>query len=488
MGKTPKSSKKTLIQTTPNGSNKIAMNKQQSRGVSYEINEKSRTVFKNGQLVFLRRTPKNDFYASWNPSPAKSRGKNLPSPVKFITEEKDEKDDSQNLSEIIDRLDDSTDAITHNKSQDDYAVYVDNDEIAAENDRIAAQAVQELGGIEDFLTIHDHNETPELLSQRAQITNDHNCSMEILKILQNIKSPTKEEENETRVSNFHLQLDEDNSNDTPTPPPVKEPSVKNFSIFDKSQRKPLANVENTLKTKSNNSSGKVKAIEDDQMIIDAGQKIFGPKTCAVCNTVYHPGNKEDEDAHKIKHDEALGVMKFNGWKNENVVFHFKDASKKGGRILEIRSSEKSHWKIAKNVLKVVDNQLNFSTRNAIRDENNSKIYLRIADDRVVGFLLAEHLEKNDQVSRIIPKTGNCEDIPSGRCKIGISRIWVAQDFRKQKIATNLVLTFERYFAYGAILKKGENYAFSHTTPDGTNFNSKYAGLPNGQFLTYNPCK
>ena len=92
------------------------------------------------------------------------------------------------------------------------------------------------------------------------------------------------------------------------------------------------------------------------------------------------------------------------------------------------------------------------------------------------------------VSRIIPKTGNCEDIPSGKCKIGISRIWVAQDFRKQKIATNLVLTFERYFAYGAILKKGENYAFSHTTPDGTNFASKYVGLPNGQFLTYNPCK
>ena len=92
------------------------------------------------------------------------------------------------------------------------------------------------------------------------------------------------------------------------------------------------------------------------------------------------------------------------------------------------------------------------------------------------------------VYRIIPKTGNCEDIPSGKCKIGISRIWVAQDFRKQKIATNLVLTFERYFAYGAILKKGENYAFSHTTPDGTNFASKYVGLPNGQFLTYNPCK
>ena len=197
-------------------------------------------------------TPKNDFYASWNPSPAKSRGKNLPSPVKFVTEEKDERDEEQNLSEIIDRLDESTDApsITHNKSQDDYAVYVDENEIAAENDRIAAQAVQELG-IEDFLTIHDLNETPELLlSQNVQITNDHNCSMEILKILQNVESPTKEEKNETRINNFHLQLDEENSNDTPS---AKEPSAKNFSIFDKSQRKPLAFVENTLKTKSNNS-------------------------------------------------------------------------------------------------------------------------------------------------------------------------------------------------------------------------------------------
>jgi len=282
------------------------------------------------------------------------------------------------LSEIIGRLDESTDShpVVHNKSQDDYAVYVDeNDQIAlaAENDRIAAQAVQ------------------ELLSHSAQEMNDHNCSMEILKILQNIESPTKEEKNEKRINNLHLQLDEENSNDS-TPPPAKEPSVKNFSIFDKSQRKPLASVENTLKTKSNNS-GKVKVIEEDQMIIDAGQKLFGPKTCAVCNTVYHPGNKEDEDAHKIKHDEALGVIKFNGWKNENVVFNFNDVSKKGGRILEIRSSEKSHWKFAKNVLKVVDNQLNFAARNSIRDENNSKIYLCIADDRVVGLLLAEYLEK-----------------------------------------------------------------------------------------------
>ena len=133
-----------------------------------------------------------------------------------------------------------------------------NEESVAENDRIAAQAVQELGtvqelGIEDFLTIHDHNETPELLSQSAQDVNDYNCSKEVLKFLQNIEPPTKEEKNETRTNNFHLQLDEDNSNDTPTPPPVKESSVKNFSIFDKSQRKPLANVENTLKTKSNNS-------------------------------------------------------------------------------------------------------------------------------------------------------------------------------------------------------------------------------------------
>ena len=37
-----------------------------------------------------------------------------------------------------------------------------------------------------------------------------------------------------------------------------------------------------------------------------------------------------------------------------------------------------------------------------------------------------------------------------------------------------------------VLKRGEEYAFSHTTPDGTMFASNFTGLPNGDFLTYMP--
>ena len=37
-----------------------------------------------------------------------------------------------------------------------------------------------------------------------------------------------------------------------------------------------------------------------------------------------------------------------------------------------------------------------------------------------------------------------------------------------------------------LLKRGEEYAFSHTTPDGTMFASNFTGLPNGDFLTYMP--
>ena len=40
-----------------------------------------------------------------------------------------------------------------------------------------------------------------------------------------------------------------------------------------------------------------------------------------------------------------------------------------------------------------------------------------------------------------------------------------------------------FFGMGCILEKGQDYAFSHTTPDGSTFASKHTG---GYFLTYKP--
>ena len=65
-------------------------------------------------------------------------------------------------------------------------------------------------------------------------------------------------------------------------------------------------------------------------------------------------------------------------------------------------------------------------------------------------------------------------------------MWVAEDYRRKKIASRLVDAMKINFLFGTILEKGQ-YAFSHTTPDGSRFASKYVGLLNGGFLTYKHC-
>ena len=59
-------------------------------------------------------------------------------------------------------------------------------------------------------------------------------------------------------------------------------------------------------------------------------------------------------------------------------------------------------------------------------------------------------------------------------------------FRRKQVATRLVQAMEHNFhshSHVYPLEKGKEYAFSHTTPDGSKFASKHTG---GFFLTYNP--
>ena len=118
----------------------------------------------------------------------------------------------------------------------------------------------------------------------------------------NITSPTKEDREERRENNLQLELD-DSSNDAFDVTPKK-----NYSIFDKkptrkSPRKALKEVvANHDNNKTNIRNKNKKILDDDQMIIDAGQKkLTDLKTCLECGFVYNPGNKQDEEAHNKNH-------------------------------------------------------------------------------------------------------------------------------------------------------------------------------------------
>ena len=368
--KTPKPQKFTslLIKNAPHSTGKISMAK--DKNVGFEI--------KNGQMTFkYRRSPrknkspyfqetrtpnadpkapkqlftpssKSDFINDWQASPPKSNGRsrlNLPSPVKFHTEtdEKEEEASNETVSDLINNLD---------NSQDDHAMYVTDDELASISAKIAQEVM----------------ETPI-----ETVVQSENIGLQIQDILANLEPPTANEVKENRSSNnLQLVLDEDDSSNDAFETPTK----KNFPIFDKNSRKNPKEV--TPKASRNNNARK--NIDDDQMIIDAGQKsLTDVKTCLECSFVYNPGNKQDENEHEKIHNIAQEGVKFSGWKNENVVGEFPAEQ---SRIIVVRPKDhNSHWAKVNEVLNVVDKQLGViidENSDAIRNKDGSQVIIKFS--------------------------------------------------------------------------------------------------------------
>lgn len=118
-------------------------------------------------------------------------------------------------------------------------------------------------------------------------------------------------------------------------------------------------------------------------------------------------------------------------------------------------------------------------------------YVFKAKSQIVGILLAEPLMENCKVYRAEKKKNQNEwsmDEVLSRVSVGISGIWVHEDFRRNKVASRLVKAMEDTFFGHKKLVKGQGYAFAHKSTEGAIFASKYVGHPQGYFLTYSPGK
>ncbi|XP_068610188.1 N-acetyltransferase ESCO2 [Brachionichthys hirsutus] len=231
--------------------------------------------------------------------------------------------------------------------------------------------------------------------------------------------------------------------------------------------------------------------DDDQLIIDAGQKQFGATSCSSCGMVYSADNPEDHFQHTQFHQRFLNSIKFLGWKKERVVSEFWD-----GKILLVMPDDPKYAiKKAEDVRRVADSELGFQQVTLSRP-SHSKTYLFINMERmVVGCLVAEPISqayrvleqpdrdedttKDDVLER--HRAWCCSTVPE-RALCGISRIWVFCLARRQNIATRMLDTLRSTFVYGSRLTR-EEIAFSDPTPDGKLFATKYCDTPT--FLVYN---
>uniref|UniRef100_A0A3Q0RNG9 Establishment of sister chromatid cohesion N-acetyltransferase 2 n=1 Tax=Amphilophus citrinellus TaxID=61819 RepID=A0A3Q0RNG9_AMPCI len=231
--------------------------------------------------------------------------------------------------------------------------------------------------------------------------------------------------------------------------------------------------------------------DDDQLIIDAGQKQFGATTCSSCGMVYSADNPEDNFQHTQFHQRFLDSIKFVGWKKERVVAEFWD-----GKILLVMPDDPKYAiKKAEDVRRVADSELGFQ-QVALSRPTQAKTFLFINTERlVVGCLVAEpirqayrvleqpdqhkDMRKDDFMER--HRAWCCSTVPE-QALCGISRIWVFSLARRQGIATRMLDTVRSTFMYGSHLTK-EEIAFSDPTPDGKLFATKYCNTP--AFLVYN---
>lgn len=220
---------------------------------------------------------------------------------------------------------------------------------------------------------------------------------------------------------------------------------------------------------------KFKALHEDQMLLDAGQKKFGYTICNECNIVYHMGDPGDELEHLNYHN-ANHILRFKGWKNEHLVGDFQ----KNGRIIRVLPHDSKIW------LKKVKDLMDFVKRDlgCYEIEYNitgAQVYLYIKNRTIAGCAVATvPREGGHRMLSTISGVAMCSE-ESYPIKCGISHIWVAQNFRKQRIATALLDAVKRNFVYGYILADND-IAFTSPTEAGSAFAEKYFKTPN--YLVY----
>ena len=371
--KTPKSSKvaKTSGELSMSGSTKVAY---ELKGGKFVFRAQAKTA--NSPKTPLRRSPrkhmspvKAEYFSGseakrgrsresnklfsptadyLKPSQSPVKGHGLPSPVKFESEgPRDERDD---LCDLITSL--------------------------ASDQAIELEVPVTEVTVPSFVS--SNPDLPDVSSAVNDILNDLSSGDESLESLPSLPGLN------TKAANLSEEKAEDEAG-------------KLFPIF----YKPASSEANPPSSESAVSAVRRRfvcsSLSGNQTTLDAGQKLLGPVQCGTCGAVYTVGDPEEEEGHNRIHQGRLDTLKFPGWKTERKVGDFP-----AGRVVCIKPGDhSSHWRKVEDLLTVVDRDLGFSEV-GIRWPDKTKVFLYIAEKKVVGVLLAERIEKG---FRILPNNG-----------------------------------------------------------------------------------
>ncbi|KRY30880.1 N-acetyltransferase ESCO2, partial [Trichinella spiralis] len=176
--------------------------------------------------------------------------------------------------------------------------------------------------------------------------------------------------------------------------------------------------------------------DEDQMILDAGQKEFGNKYCTVCGMHYNPDNGNDFLSHEKYHRQIVKPTFIMNKSQERMVakiVQFPDSFIGKVNLCKGESAVKS-W-IAR-IVQFACNEIGSSFDELFSKEYKYQLYIFVNEGRrleIAGLLLVEHQHTAfPRVQFMIEERERC------RVLMGVVMIWIAPSCRRKKIATRLL--------------------------------------------------
>ncbi|XP_053213878.1 N-acetyltransferase ESCO2-like [Panonychus citri] len=254
----------------------------------------------------------------------------------------------------------------------------------------------------------------------------------------------------------------------------KETPTKLFPIFyykndpgkvTKPPRTPGSGSKRKILSQKQNKSAKS---QRDQYFIDAGQRDFDSVRCKTCYMLFSPGEYEDESEHSKYHDTFINSLKYTPWKQEQVIKSFPDKSK----ILLVKPDHPKHMlKKVDELFKIADMELgiNVSLFDCVKPDMVFLLYIK--NNRIVGFVVGQAIKEANVYN---PSTGMINIADSVPCEIGISRIWIHPNYRRNGVGTHLIDSCRYIFKPDYPVSK-DKIAFTDPTEEGQAFVFKYTG-------------
>lgn len=225
-----------------------------------------------------------------------------------------------------------------------------------------------------------------------------------------------------------------------------------------------------------------------QTYIDVGQRDLSARRCQECGMVYAPGARDDDAIH-VRHHTSFLVQRnrrpsFSGWLGERVL-----GCVHSGKLVAVKACDVLPWRrhIYRIDAFVTEKLASLSAALSLHPSHSGWLAILFVVNRTVeAYALADLVSSarpasisNDGIATI---STTAEHIRGTLC--GIRKIWVADNWRRKGIATEIVDAARLNLLYGHIISRN-HVAFTPTTPAGARFARTYGNVDSvGYLLIY----